>query len=115
MSAQTQPDHTRQERQERQESEGSYTELAVVYAVLMVLLGLTIVFAFLGLGSTVALIVALGISAAKTGLIMWYFMHLKYRVHLVWLFAVAGMVWLLVLFGLTLSDYLTRWWILVTG
>jgi cytochrome c oxidase subunit 4 len=98
-----------------QQHEGSYTELAVVYAALLVLLGLTIVLSFVGLGSTLALVVALGISAAKTGLIMWYFMHLKYRVSLVWLFAVAGMVWLLVLFGLTLSDYVTRWWVLFEG
>lgn len=97
----------------KEETEGTYLELVAVYAGLLVLLGLTIIFAFVPFSPTLALVIALGISAAKAGLIMWHYMHLKYRSHLVWIFAAAAIVWLLIMFGLTLSDYLTRWWILI--
>jgi len=39
-----------------------------------------------------------------------YFMNLKNDSPLTKLFAVAGLVWMLILIGLTLSDYLTRNW-----
>ena len=92
--------------------EGSTKELVVVYLALMAPLGLTVALSFVSLGSF-TIVVALAIAFAKTGLIALYFMHLRYRAHLTWLFAAAGLVWLLILIGLTLSDYLTRFWILV--
>ena len=52
--------------------------------------------------------IALGIASAKMMLILLYFMHLRYRRRLIWVFAGAGFVWLLILIELTLSDYLTR-------
>lgn len=97
----------------KEQTEGSYVELAAVYVGLLVLLGLTIVFALVPISPTLALVLALGIAGAKTGLIMWHYMHLKDRPRVVWIFAAAGFMWLMIMFGLTLSDYITRWWILI--
>ena len=98
---------------ESEETEGSYLEMALVYVALLVLLGATIGFAFAALSPTMSIIVALGIAAMKMLLIMAYYMHLRYRAHLVWIFASAALAWLTILFGLTLTDYLTRHWYLI--
>lgn len=94
--------------------EGSLAEILWVWAGLMLLLAATIIFHFLGLGRF-AIVVALLIAAAKIGLVVVFYMHLKYRPAIVWLFAAAALVWLILLFGLSLSDYLTRHWIWVVG
>jgi hypothetical protein len=36
------------------------------------------------------------------------FMHVRESPHLIWISIAAGLVWLCILFGLTLSDYDTR-------
>jgi hypothetical protein len=38
-------------------------------------------------------------------------MHLRYSVHLLKLVAASGLLWLIILLSLTMSDYLTRNWI----
>jgi cytochrome c oxidase subunit 4 len=53
-------------------------------------------------------VISMTISVAKTILIVLFFMHLKYSPRLLWLFAGAGLVWLIILIELSLSDYLTR-------
>jgi len=35
-------------------------------------------------------------------------MHVKFSPRLIWAFALAGLFWLVILFILTMSDYLTR-------
>jgi hypothetical protein len=50
-----------------------------------------------------------GIHALHMEIIM-FFMHVKYSSHLTKLFAIAGFVWLVILFAFTLSDYKTRQW-----
>jgi cytochrome c oxidase subunit 4 len=50
----------------------------------------------------------LGISVAKTLLVMVIFMHLDSSSPALRLAAATGFVWLLLLFILTLGDYLTR-------
>ena len=52
--------------------------------------------------------VALGIACTKAALVVLYFMHLRYAIRMVWVFALAGLVWLVLLFVITLSDYQTR-------
>ena len=56
----------------------------------------------------VAFLVIKGVSVAKILLIMTVFMHLRQENPLVRLAAAAGFFWLLLMFTLTLSDYLTR-------
>ncbi len=48
------------------------------------------------------------IASAKALLIAWYFMELRVSVPLIRLVAGAGLLWLLILFALTLADYLSR-------
>jgi cytochrome c oxidase subunit IV len=76
---------------------------------LLGLLALTISAAYLNLGAFNT-ILAMLISAAKTALIVVFFMNLRYSRPLVWVCAAAGLFWLGIMFVLALSDYLTRGW-----
>jgi len=80
-----------------------------VFAVLMVLLALTVLVARFELGAA-NLPVALLIAGAKALLIVLFFMHVRYSRPLTWLVAGAGFFWLAILFGLTLADYWSRGW-----
>jgi cytochrome c oxidase subunit 4 len=57
------------------------------------------------------LIVALVVSITKAIVIAPFFMHIKGSSRLLHLAAVAGVMWLLILISLTLSDYFTRGWV----
>ncbi len=83
------------------------------FALLFVLLVLTIAAAKVPLGA-LNVVVAMVIAAAKAVLVVLYFMNVKYSSRLVWLWAAAGFVWLFILFT-TLSDYITRDWIRIVG
>lgn len=77
------------------------------FAALLVLLAATVAASRLRLGVW-APFVAFGIATAKAVLIALYFMHLRHRGGITRLFAVGGLVWLALLFTLTLADYTTR-------
>jgi cytochrome c oxidase subunit IV len=79
----------------------------LVYLALLGLLALTIGAAQLQLGAFKPA-VNLGIATLKAGLIAWFFMHVREGSGLVRLFSVAPLFWLVILFGLGLSDWLTR-------
>ena len=53
-------------------------------------------------------VVALTIAVIKGTLVVLYFMHVRYGTRLTWVIVVAGFFWLVILFALTMSDYLTR-------
>lgn len=78
-----------------------------VFAGLLILLVATVAVAYLDLG-LFSTVLALAIAFAKTLLIVLYFMHLRYSSRLTWVFAGAGLLWLLIAFAFTLADYLTR-------
>lgn len=60
--------------------------------------------------------VAMAIAATKALLVALFFMHLRYeRSKIVWVWALAGIFWLLILFILTMSDYITRGLLNVPG
>jgi cytochrome c oxidase subunit 4 len=59
---------------------------------------------FIGANTLVALLIA----AFKTTCVVLYFMHVRYSGKLVWLCAFGAIIWLLILFAFTMSDYLTR-------
>ena len=82
----------------------------LVFAALIVLTGLTIGVAFVDLGplNTPA---ALLIAGLKAGLVGWFFMNLRAERGLTWVYAIAGILWLAILYGLTLSDYASRAWL----
>src|SRR4051812_5309740 len=53
----------------------------------------------------------LAIAAVKATLVILFFMHVRWSTRLTWVVAAAGFLWLLILFGMGMSDYLTRGWI----
>ncbi len=79
----------------------------LVFATLLCLTLITVDVAFYNLG-ILNLYVALAIAITKATIIVLYFMHVKYSPRLTWLFAAAGLFWLIILFSLTFGDYLTR-------
>ena len=60
-------------------------------------------------------VVMLLIACTKATLVILFFMHVRWSSRLTWVVAASGFFWLLILFGITLSDYLTRPWIGVPG
>lgn len=59
--------------------------------------------------------VALLIASLKASLVLLFFMHLWWSSRLTWIFAVAGLFFLLVLISLTLADFLSRDYLQIYG
>ena len=59
--------------------------------------------------------IALSIAVTKATLVVWYFMGVRYNTPLTKVVVVAGFFWLLILFGLGMSDYISRPWLGVPG
>jgi cytochrome c oxidase subunit 4 len=85
-----------------------------IFGALMVLTVITVVVAFFNLGA-LNFPVALGIAIVKATLVILFFMHVKYSSQLTKLICGAAFFFLLVLFGLTLTDYLSRGWFTAPG
>jgi cytochrome c oxidase subunit 4 len=84
----------------------------LVLALLALFMALTCIAAkveALNFGITANLIIALAIAGTKMTLIMLFFMHVYYSSKLVRIYAICGLVWLLIMFCLTFMDYVTRW------
>lgn len=79
----------------------------LIFAALMVLTALTVGVAFVHLGAFND-VVALTIAAVKAVLVILFFMHVVHSSRMTKLSIVAGLLWLAILIGLTLSDYLSR-------
>jgi cytochrome c oxidase subunit IV len=75
-----------------------------VFAALMVLTLVTVWAAGQDFGPANTL-VAMGIAVTKAVLVILFFMHVKYSSRLVWLVVAAAFVWLILMLGITLSDY----------
>jgi cytochrome c oxidase subunit 4 len=56
-------------------------------------------------------VVMLAIACTKALLVILFFMHVRWATRLTWVVAASGFVWLLILFGITMTDYLTRGWV----
>lgn len=85
----------------------SLTQLTAVFAALVALTALTIGLSFFDLGRA-HIPLGLTIAALKAALVALYFMELIESPRLYSLAVVAGVCWLAILLGLTLSDYVTR-------
>ena len=81
-----------------------------VFAILMILLFLTVFVAYQHIDPWWAIIVAMTIAIIKAVLVVLYFMHVRYNSKLTWLFVISGFFWLLIMIGITLTDYKTRDW-----
>ena len=88
----------------------SIGEYLTIFTALLGFTALTVWVAFQDFGAYNDLI-AMSIAVTKGLLVVVYFMHLKYSSRLTWVFAGAGFFWLFILFGLVLSDYVSREWI----
>lgn len=75
----------------------------------MLLLALTWAIGYVNLGPF-NLVVALAIAITKAMLVVLFFMHIKGSNRLLHLAAVGGVLWLLIMLTLTLSDYISRGW-----
>ena len=81
-----------------------------VFAALIVGTALTVGVAFVDLGA-LNNVLMLGIAMTKALLVILFFMHVRWGTRLTWVVAASGFFWLLILFGLTMQDYLTRSWV----
>ena len=79
----------------------------VAWAVMLVLAGVSVLTAFLGLGAW-APVLQFGIAAIQTGGLFILFMRLKGAPSLKWVFAISAFLWLSFLYGLSMTDYATR-------
>ena len=79
-----------------------------VWVGLLMLTGMTVSVAGMGLGQ-LSVLVALVIAGVKSGLVLLYFMHLKYERGLLFKLIIPGTILLLVLFiGMVFTDIAFR-------
>jgi cytochrome c oxidase subunit 4 len=86
----------------------------MIFAALLALTATTTLVAFRDLGPLNDL-AALGIAVVKAALVVLYFMHARGSPRMTKLVIAAALAWLLMLFALTLGDYLSRGWLGVPG
>lgn len=80
-----------------------------IWATLMVCTGLTVFAASVDLG-IFNIVVALVIATLKGTLVVLFFMHLRYSTKLTMITVIAAIFFLIILFSLSMTDYLTRAW-----
>ena len=81
-----------------------------IFLALMVGTALTVGVAFVDLGA-LNNVVMLTIACVKALLVILFFMHVRWGSRLTWVVVASGFFWLLILFTVTMSDFLTRGWI----
>lgn len=90
-----------------------------IFAALLLLTAATVAASFVDFGGgrlhILNAAVAISIALLKALLVVLYFMHVRYSDKLTWIFVGAGAFWLLILFALTLADYLSRGWFPLPG
>ncbi len=81
--------------------------LFIVFGSLFVLTIITVLTARQDYGA-LSTPIALGIAFLKASLVVIYFMAVRYNTPLTKVVVVAGFFWLLIMFGLTMGDYISR-------
>ena len=92
----------------------SWITYLLVFVALLILLAATVAVAYVDLGILNS-ILTITIAVAKALLILLFFMHLRYSSALTWIVVIAGFFWLGILLVLSMSDYLTRFWVPTIG
>ena len=82
-----------------------------IFLALMVGTALTVMAAFVDFPGPLNVVVALTIACIKATLVVLFFMHVRYSGRLIPLVIVAALLWLVILFAITFSDYWTRQWL----
>lgn len=85
------------------------------FVALMALLVLTIAASHVSLGTGVSSALAFTIALIKAVIVVLYFMHVRYGTRLVWVWSAVGFFWLIIMFAITLSDYVFRSIVRVQG
>ena len=86
----------------------STSTYVTVLVLLLVLTVLTVGVSFAPLPPIGHVIAGLSIATIKATLVVLFFMHALHSPRLTWCVIVTCVVWILILFSLTYSDYLTR-------
>jgi cytochrome c oxidase subunit IV len=81
-----------------------------IFGALLVGTALTVGAAFVNLHNF-NIVVALVIAGVKASLVILFFMHVKYSTRLTKLFVAVGFIWLFLMIGITMTDYLSRAWL----
>jgi cytochrome c oxidase subunit 4 len=81
-----------------------------IFAALIVGTAVTVVVAFFDFGF-MNNVIMLAIAVTKALLVVLFFMHVRWGTRLTWVVAGAGFFWLLILFSLTMADYMSRGWV----
>ena len=81
-----------------------------IFAALMALTALTVWASTVDFGA-LSIVVALAIAVVKALLVILFFMHVRHSRPLTQAVIAGGLVWLVILLVLPLSDYLTRGWL----
>ena len=92
---------------------GHVAPKSMYYGVFLALIAgtaLTVAVAFVDLGA-MNNVLMLGIAMTKALLVILFFMHVRWSSRLTWVVVASGFIWLLILFGITMTDYLTRGWV----
>jgi cytochrome c oxidase subunit 4 len=85
-----------------------------IFAALIALTFVTTEVAYLDLGPF-SVLVAMTIAVGKMLLVALFFMHLRHGTSLIKVVTAAGLLWLVLLLALAMSDYATRGWLPVPG
>ena len=81
-----------------------------IFGALLVLTAVTVLVSWVDLGPF-NLAVALLIAGTKAALVGLYFMHVRYSSPLTKLIVLASLFWLVIMIGITASDYISRHWL----
>lgn len=84
---------------------------AAVFTSLMVLTTLTVWVAFQSLSDPWNDVIALTIAVCKATVVVLFFMHVRYSTRLTTLVVLTAGLFLMILLGLTLSDFFSRGWL----
>ena len=82
----------------------------LVFLALLALTGVTTAVAYIDLGR-LSVVVALSIAVVKMLLVALFFMHLRHSTKLTRIVVAGGLLWLAILIGLSMSDFLSRDWL----
>ncbi len=85
-----------------------------VFAALMAMTAFTVWVAFIDLG-TLNAFVALAVAITKATLVVLFFMHARYGSKLTWLVVASGVVLLVLMLAITMSDIVSRGWLGTPG
>ena len=81
-----------------------------VFGALILGTFLTVVVARIDLGA-MNNVAMLAIACTKALLVILFFMHVRWSSRLTWVVVASGVFWLMILFSLTMNDYMTRGWV----